>query len=88
MELTGITDEMLDSAPGIEDVTFGELEEFCAGSASFGAPDFLFDYSFLKRAMINGNRMFERNGVDTLMLCRKFMPAGESKNLSAACPLF
>lgn len=86
VQLTGITDRMLAHAPGMEQV-LSELEEFCQDLPLLGHR-ILFDYSFLKRAMINGNRTFERNGVDTLMLCRKFMPAEEAKNLSAACRYF
>ena len=45
----------------------------------------IFDYSFLKRAAVNAGFPFERTGIDTLGLCRRFMPEEEKKNLSAAC---
>ncbi len=82
-ELTGITDEMLVDAPGIEEV-IGEYREFCQGFPLLGHR-ILFDYSFLKRAAINQGMEFEKQGIDTLALCRKFMPTQERKNLTEAC---
>ncbi|MEG0368702.1 MAG: 3'-5' exonuclease, partial [Hungatella sp.] len=46
---------------------------------------FIFDYSFLKRAAVNGGLTFEKKGIDTLLLCREFMPAEVKKNLAVAC---
>ena len=31
---------------------------------------------------------FEKQGIDTLKLCRKFMPEAEKKNLSSACAYY
>lgn len=85
-ELTGITDEMVAEAPAMEEV-LDELEGFCQELPLLGHR-ILFDYSFFKRAMVNGGRKFERDGADTLALCRKFMPQDEAKNLSSACRYF
>lgn len=85
-ELTGITDEMLAGAPGIEEV-IGEVIEFCEELPLLGH-HIIFDYSFLKRAAVNRKLEFERLGIDTLTLCRKFMPEGEKKGLGAACRYF
>lgn len=82
-ELTGISDQMVETAPGIEEV-IGGWEQFCQGLPLVGHR-ILFDYSFLKRAAVNAGMKFEKSGVDTLALCRKFMPAEEKKNLTAAC---
>ena len=40
---------------------------------------------FLKRAAVNQGIEWEREGIDTLKLCRIFMPEGESKALPQAC---
>lgn len=84
--LTGISDEMLDGAPGIEDV-IGKTVEFCDGFPILGHR-IIFDYSFLKQAAVNAGLSFEKEGMDTLKLCRKFMPEAERKNLTAACCYF
>ncbi len=85
-ELTGISDEMVAGGPGIEEVV-EDWESFCRGLPLLGHR-ILFDYSFLKRAAVNSGIEFERDGVDTLALCRKFMPAEEKKNLTAACAYY
>lgn len=85
-ELTGIEEAMLIHAPVIDDV-IGEVLEFC-GSLPLLGHHVIFDYSFLKRAAVNGGYSFERKGIDTLKLCRRFMPEGEKKNLAAACAWF
>lgn len=84
--LTGITDAMLEGAPGIENV-IGDLIDFCGGLPLLGH-HVIFDFSFLKRAAVNHNLKFEREGIDTLKLCRLFMPEEEKKNLSAACDYY
>ena len=81
--LTGITDEMLSEAPDIESV-IGQVMDFCGDLPILGH-HVIFDYSFLKRAAVNAGFPFERTGIDTLGLCRRFMPEEEKKNLSAAC---
>lgn len=85
-ELTGITDEMLETAPGIEDC----IENFIAfcGELPLLGHHVIFDYSFLKRAAVNQKLKFERQGIDTLLLCRRFMPAESKKTLSAACEYY
>lgn len=85
-QLTGISDDMVAGAPGIEEV-IGEWEEFSRGFPLLGHR-ILFDYSFLKRAAVNSGIEFEKEGVDTLALCRKFMPPEEKKNLAAACAYY
>jgi DNA polymerase-3 subunit alpha (Gram-positive type) len=85
-KLTGITDEDLENAPGIETV-IREFLEF-AGDLPLVGHQVIFDYSFLKKAAVNQRLSFEREGIDTLKLARKFMPAEEKKNLRAACEYF
>ncbi len=82
-ELTGITDRMVEDAPDIVDM-IGPFLEFCGNLPLLGH-HVIFDYSFLKRAAVNAGFTFERDGIDTLKLCRHFMPQEEKKNLEAAC---
>ena len=82
-ELTGIRPEMVENAPEAEEALQKFLE--FAGEAPFLGHNVIFDYSFLKRAAVNAGFPFERTGIDTLGLCRRFMPEEEKKNLSAAC---
>ena len=82
-ELTGIDDDMVKDAPMIQDV-IGEVIAFC-GTLPVLGHQIMFDYGFLVQAAVNGKLRFERSGIDTLKLCRKFMPPEEKKNLAAAC---
>ena len=86
VELTGITDGMVASAPAIEEV-IGPMVRFCGDLPLLGH-NILFDYSFLKRAAVNAGLEFEREGIDTLNLCRAFMPPECKKNLSSACAFY
>lgn len=86
VELTGIDDAMVKEAPGIEEVLPSVLA-FCDGLPILGH-QIIFDYGFLVQAAVNQGLKFEKSGIDTLKLCRKFMPAGEKKNLSSACAYF
>lgn len=72
-ELTGITDHMVKDAPVIEDV-IGDVVRFCGDLPLLGH-NILFDYGFLKRAAVNSGLEFDREGIDTLGICRLFMPA-------------
>lgn len=87
-ELTRIRKEMLEDAPDIEEV-IPKIVEFAEDLPLLGHR-VIFDYSFLKRAAINWGRVdsWEKKGIDTLTLCRYFMPEEEKKNLSAACGYF
>lgn len=84
--LTGITGEMVEHAPGIEEV-IGEIAAF-VGELPLLGHHVIFDYSFLKHAAVNAGLSFEKKGIDTLTLCRSFMPPEEKKNLAAACAWF
>lgn len=85
-ELTGIDGAMVEKAPPVGEL-MGQVLEFCGDLPLLGHR-VIFDYSFLKRAAVNGGLAFEREGLDTLALCRKFMPKEEKKNLAAACAYF
>ena len=86
VELTGISDEMVCDAPGIEEL-LDEVIGFCGELPVLGH-QIIFDYGFLVQAAVNQKKKFERTGIDTLKLCRLLMPAEEKKNLGAACAYF
>lgn len=83
VSLTGITDEMLFDAKGIDEV-FPAFLKF-SGERCLVGHNIAFDYSFLKKAAVNLNLIYERQAVDTLFLSRKLLKDLEKKNLSAVC---
>ena len=85
-ELTGITDRLTCDAPDIGSVIH-EVAAFCEGFVLLGHR-VIFDYSFLKKAAVNEGLEFEYRGIDTLKLCRRFMPDEEKKNLEQACTFY
>lgn len=85
-ELTGITDDMVKDAPVIGDI-IGDVVRFCGNLPLLGH-NILFDYAFLKRAAVNSGLDFEREGIDTLGICRLFMPADVKRNLTCACSFY
>lgn len=85
-QLTGIRDEMLEDAPDIQEV-IGDYAEFCRNLPLLGH-NVMFDYRFLKKAAVNRGIAFDKEGIDTLFLSRKFMPPDQQKNLSSACQYF
>lgn len=83
IELTGIADSDLEGAPDQEEIIH-QVIRFCDEMPLIGH-FIMFDYSFLKRLAVNLGISFEKNGIDTLKLCRQFMPADSKKNLKQAC---
>lgn len=89
VQITGITEEMLDGCP-----TFAQVQEdflkFIGDDILLGH-NVIFDYSFLKKAVINespkGTR-FEKKGIDTLRIARRFLPGGQKKQLTALCEYY
>lgn len=86
VNLTGIKNEELEKASGVEKV-LSRFLDFAEELPLLGH-HVIFDYSFLKRAAVNQKRSFERKGIDTLKLVRSFMPEEEKKNLEAACSYY
>lgn len=82
-ELTGITNAQLENAPYIEDI-LPALEIFLEDFPLLGHR-ILFDYSFLKKAMVTNKRSFERQGIDTLRIARRFLPQLEHRTLEFLC---
>lgn len=85
-ELTGIRDEQLMGAPYIEEV-LGELFTFL-GELPLLGHSILFDYSFLKKAAADGKLPFEKKGVDTLKIARKYLQELEHRNLGFLCAYY
>lgn len=86
VELTGIHDEQLADAPRIEKV----LPEFLAfaGEQILLGHGVLFDYSFVKKAAVNERMTFERQGIDTLRIARKYLQNLESRSLGSLCAYY
>ena len=84
--LTGITQQMADTGEELSDVL--PLFLTFAGSLPLLGHNLLFDYSFLKQACVNAGIPFERTGIDTLKLARRFLPATQEKKLTSLRELY
>lgn len=84
--LTGIRDEQLVSAPQIEE-TLPRLLTFIGEDVLLGHR-VLFDYSFIKKAAANQRLAFEKCGIDTLGIARKYLQDLESRSLAFLCEYF
>lgn len=82
-ELTGITDEDVKGAPSIEDV-LDELLEFLEDLPLLGH-HIIFDFSFLKKAVVNQKKNIQKTGIDTLRIARVFLQELEHRNLDFLC---
>lgn len=82
-ELTGIRDSMLQTARDSKAV----LQDFYVfiGTDCLIGHNILFDYGFLKQYYANVHMEFERSGIDTLRLSKRFHPEFASRSLSAMC---
>lgn len=81
--LTGLSDAEVKDAPDITSV-IGEFLTFAGESVLLGH-SVLFDYSFLKKAAVNSRLPFEREGIDTLKIARKYLASLESRSLDYLC---
>ena len=82
-ELTGITNEMVKGEQKIAEA-LTEFLEFL-GEAPLVGHNIMFDYSFLKRNVVNIGKTFDRTGVDTLALVRLLFPTFPKKTLPYVC---
>lgn len=83
VELTGIHDEELCRAKPIGEL-LPELFAFLREDVLLGH-SILFDFAFLKKAAVNERLFFERQGIDTLRIARKYLKELESRSLGALC---
>lgn len=86
VELTGITDEMVQRGMDKDEAVAGLLE-FIEGQILVGQ-NIGFDYSFLKQWAVNHKRPLEAKACDTLKIARVLLPAEMSKKLEALCSYF
>ena len=86
MEITGIVQSDVDGAPEIGEILTG-LSDFI-GDRDLLGHRILSDYSFLKRAFVNAKLPFEKKGIDTLKLARKYLPQLSSKRLPDLCAYY
>ena len=88
VELTGIKDDDLRNAKPIEEIV-PEFLDF-AGDDIFLGHSILFDYSFMKKAVVNldGKSKYEKKGIDTLKISRKHLASLESRRLSYLCAYY
>lgn len=85
-EITGIRDEDLEGAPELDEV-FPKLLGFLGDLPLLGHR-ILFDYSFLKKAAVDRKVNFEKCGVDTLLIARKYLPELPHRNLEYLCKYY
>ncbi len=82
-DLTGITEELAERGCEAE-AAVTEFRAFAEGFPLVGH-NLIFDYSFLKQCAANHGLPFEKDGLDTLKLARKFLPEAEKKTLDYLC---
>lgn len=83
IDLTGIRDEELADAPYIDSI-LPRLLDFL-GELPLLGHSILFDYSFIKKAAVDNKLSFEKSGIDTLKIARKFLDKLEHRNLDYLC---
>lgn len=85
-DITGISQEEIEGAPVVGEI-MPALLDFIGDNNLLGHR-ILFDYSFVKKAAVNNGLVFEKKGVDTLKLSRKYLPELESRRLGNLCAYF
>ncbi len=86
VELTGITDEMVQAGVERDEAILGLLD-FMEGYVLVGQ-NLNFDYGFLKQWAVNHKRPLEAKACDTLKIARVILPVEQSKKLSSLCEYF
>ena len=86
VELTGIHDRDVEKAPYIEQI----LDAFLSflGEDVLLGHNLLFDYSFVKKAAVNQKKTFEKAGIDTLRIAKRFLNDLASRNLGFLCEYY
>ena len=83
IDITGIDNEMVKDKPYIEEV-IRDIVDFTEDLPLLGH-NLMFDYSFIKKAAVNNKIDFEKDGIDTLKLSRKYLKELPSKGLDFLC---
>lgn len=84
--LTGITDDMVATAPTFAEVA-GDLYKFCYGSIIV-AHNINFDYNFIKNMSKPTGYVYGNRGIDTLALARSVLPNLNNHKLNTVCEHF
>lgn len=82
--ITGITNEMVQYEPPIEEILPAFLD-FCKEVPLVGHNIILFDYRMLKAKAASLGVPFEKKGLDTLVIARKVLGDLPSRKLGALC---
>lgn len=85
-KLTGISNEMVQDMPKIEDVLPGFID--FVGLDWILGHNILFDYRFLKQKAAEQDLMFDKYAVDTLFIAKKVLKEIPSRSLSYLCEYF
>lgn len=85
-KLTGISNEMIQGMPTIEEV-LPNFIDFCEGFEIMGH-NILFDFSFIKYNAIIQNLKFNKKGVDTLYIARALLSQLEKRSLTFLCDYY
>ncbi len=85
-KITGITQEMMEDGMDSKQAV-KELVEFCEEYTLLGH-NIQFDFSFVKRNAVNMGFSFEKMGIDTLKLARRFLPELEKRSLEYLCEYY
>ncbi len=86
VELTGIQEEMLADAPK-EEIALSAFLEYTGDSILLGH-NLPFDYSFIKTACSRRKKNYERQGIDTLAIAKKYLKELPSRTLEALCTYY
>lgn len=86
VELTGISDRDVENAPYIEEI-IQDFVDFTGDDVLLGH-NLSFDYSFVKKAAVNNKLSFEKEGIDTLRIARRFLAQLESRRLGFLCEYY
>lgn len=82
--ITGITNEMVENAPNIEEV-MPRFIKFCKGAPLIGHNIIVFDYRMLKVQAMKLGLAFETEALDTLIIARKKLEHLPSRRLQDLC---
>lgn len=85
-ELTGITNDMVKDAPGIDEI-LPKFLEFC-GANPVVAHNAKFDVSFIRAATARLGLAFENGILDTVSLSKEIFPSEKKHNLEVLCERF
>ena len=85
-EITGITNDMVQHQPSIEEV-LPDFINFCEGDYILGH-NILFDYKFIKANALRYGYPFVKQGFDTLRLARRFLKHLPSRSLGVVCDYY